>query len=350
VLPAYAAVEERAAVPGSDIRASDLTLRVPVGGGHEPAGLFESFLPGTLVPVSFIAERGRFARPDYYGYDDDPWRFAFFSRAALHAEVVAKGWRPDVVHAHDWHTAPAVWWLATAGSAHERYRAIPTVFTVHNLLHQGHTSWDLVDYLGILTQGLAEEPYGRVNLMARGIYHATMVSTVSPTYAREVMTPEGGHGLHGLMRHRASDVYGVLNGLDHDVWNPRTDPHLARRFDAHTLDERAANKRALQQRMGLPQRDDVPVVGMVTRLDWQKGMDVLGHVLHLLLGGSAGEAQFVLLGSGAPHYQDMVRHVTGYHREKAAAVLRYDPELAPLVYGGADLFLMPSLFEPCGLA
>ncbi|MCU0255890.1 MAG: glycogen synthase [Vicinamibacterales bacterium] len=350
VLPAYAPIEARARELGSDIRVSDLTLRVPVRDGHVRAGLFESFLPGSYVPVSFVAEREVLARPDVYGYHDDPYRFAFFSRAALDAEIAAKGWRPDVVHAHDWHAAPAVWWLATAGNADERYRAIPTVFTVHNLMHQGHAPWDLVDYLGILTHGLTEEPYGGVNLMARGIYHATMVSTVSPTYAREVMTREGGHGLDGLLRHRRADLHGVLNGLDHDVWNPAADPHLARRFDAQTLDERIENKRELQRRLGLPVRDDVPLVGMVTRLDWQKGLDVLGHVLHLLMSGEAGEAQFALLGSGSAHYEDMVRHIVGYHREKAAAVLRYDADLAPLVYGGADAFLMPSLFEPCGLA
>lgn len=350
VLPAYGPVEERARQHGSDVRASDIRLRVPVGGGHVRAGLFESFVPGTLVPVSFVAEQQTFGRPKFYGYDDDPFRFAFFSRAALDAEIAAKGWRPDVVHAHDWHAAAAVWWLATAGNADERYRAIPTVFTVHNLMHQGHASWDLADYLGIATHALLEEPYGRVNLMARGIFHATMVNTVSPTYAREAMTREGGNGLDGLLRYRSSDFHGVLNGLDYDVWNPATDPHLAERFDALTLDDRAANKRALQQRFGLPVRDDVPLVGMVTRLDWQKGTDLLGHVLHLLMSGQAGEAQFVLLGSGAPHYEDMVRHIVGYHREKAAAVLHYDPDLAPLVYGGSDAFLMPSVFEPCGLA
>lgn len=350
VVPACAPIEARAQQPGSDIRVSDLTLRVPVDGGHVTAGLFESFLPGTYVPVTFVAERNLFARPQLYGYPDDPYRFAFFSRAALDAEVAAKGWRPDVVHAHDWHAAAAVWWLATAGNADERYRAIPTVFTVHNLMHQGHAPWGLTDYLGIVTHGLVEEPYGGVNLMARGIYHATMLSTVSPTYAREIMTREGGYGLDGLLRHRSFDLHGVLNGLDHDTWNPAADPHLAQRFDARTLDERIGNKRALQQRMGLPQRDDVPLVGMVSRLDWQKGIDVLGHVLHLLMSGAAGDVQFVLLGSGASHYEDMIRHIVGYHREKAAAVLGYDAELAPLIYGGADAFLMPSLFEPCGLA
>jgi starch synthase len=350
VLPAYASIEERARQPGSDISVSDMTLRVPARRDLLPAGLFESWLPATQVPVTFIAERNLFARPDLYGYHDDPYRFAFFSRAALDAEVAAKGWRPDVVHAHDWHTAPAIWWLATAGNADERYRAIPTVFTVHNLMHQGHVGWDVTDYLGIVTHGLREEPYRGVNLMARGIYHATMVTTVSPNYAREIMTRDGGYGLDGLLRHRHVDLHGVLNGLDYDVWNPATDARLAARFDTQTLDDRLANKRALQAQLGLPQRDDVPLVAMVTRLDRQKGLDIVGHVVHTLMSGLAGEAQFALLGSGEDHYEDMLRHLAGYHREKMAVALRYDGELAPLFYAGSDMFLMPSLFEPCGLA
>jgi starch synthase len=142
----------------------------------------------------------------------------------------------------------------------------------------------------------------------------------------------------------------VLNGLDHDVWNPATDVHLAARFDALSLDDRPVNKRELQQRLGLPQRDDVPLVAMVSRLDWQKGLDIVGHVVHQLMSGVAGEAQFALLGSGLPHYEDMLRHLAGYHREKMALALRYDGDLAPLFYAGSDIFLMPSRFEPCGLA
>jgi starch synthase len=176
-----------------------------------------------------------------------------------------------------------------------------------------------------------------------------MVNTVSPTYAREIMTPEGGQGLHGLLRYRHYDVHGILNGLDGHAWDPSSDARLARTFDASTTASRAQNKRALQARAGLPQRDDVPLVAMVTRLDAQKGLDITGHVIHLLLSGAAGEAQFVVLGTGAAVYEDMFRHICGYHRDKAAAFLSYSPDLAPLIYGGSDLFVMPSLFEPCGL-
>jgi starch synthase len=185
--------------------------------------------------------------------------------------------------------------------------------------------------------------------MARGIYHATLVNTVSPTYAREIMTPEGGAGMDKLLRHRSFDVHGILNGLDYVEWNPQTDERLAQPFDIDHLDQRLANKRALQARAGLPEIDDVPLVAMVTRLDWQKGLDITGEVVHRLLNGFAGEAQFVVLGTGAPEYEQMFAQITSYHRVRSHAFLTYAADLAPLIYGGSDLFLMPSRFEPCGL-
>jgi starch synthase len=349
-MPAYTSVEAACRSGDHGIRAHPLTLQVPMGTETVPAGVFEATLPGSAVPIYFVAERHRFGeRPFFYGYRDDPYRFAFFSRAALDLAVAALGWRPDVVHAHDWHAAPAVTWLDTAGRCDRRYAGLPTVYTIHNLMHQGWAPWHVFRCLGLLTHGLAEELPGEINFMARAIFHATMITTVSPTYAREILTHEGGCGLDGLLRYRHFDVHGILNGLDTEVWNPATDRHLAATFDAGTLDRRSANKRALQTRAGLPQRDDAPLVGMVTRLDWQKGMDMTGHVLHLLLNGHAGEAQCIVLGSGAPAYEGMLRHLAWHHRGRMTAFVGYDAELAPLIYGGSDLFLMPSLFEPCGL-
>jgi starch synthase len=350
VMPAYSSIEGAVATGRHGIRAHPMKLQVPMGTGLVPAGVLETELPGSGVPAYFIAERSRFGdRPFFYGYNDDAYRFAFFSRAALDLVIAALGWRPDVVHAHDWHTAPAVTWLATAGQGDARYAALPTVYTIHNLMHQGTAPWDVLRYVGVHAHGLVEERNRGVNFMARGIYHATMITTVSPTYAREVMTREGGGGLDGLLRYRHMDVHGILNGLDYEVWNPATDRHLAATFVAGTLDRRPANKRALQARAGLPQRDDVPLVAMVTRLDGQKGLDITGHALHLLLNGHAGEAQAVVLGSGAASYESMLRHLAGYHQGRMTAFIGYDPDMAPLIYGGCDLFLMPSLFEPCGL-
>lgn len=348
VMPAFRSIETDFFAGRGGYTALPGGLLVPVRGVGQPAGVFEGRLPGSDVPVYFIAQRSLFDRDEIYGYGDDPYRFAFFSRAALEL-TVALDWRPDVLHAHDWHSAPAVTWLATAGQADDRFRGIASLFTIHNLAHQGRSPWDLFNYLGLITHGLSEEAYGEVNFMARGIYHATLVNTVSPTYAREIMTPDGGAGLHGLLRHRAYDVHGILNGLDYAVWDPTADKRLAAPFSAEALEARRANKRALQTRAGLPQREDVPLVAMVSRLDWQKGLDITGHVIHLLMNGGAGEAQFVVLGTGQPEYEGMFAQLAGFHRDKMAAFLTYDGTLAPLIYAGSDLFLLPSLFEPCGL-
>lgn len=344
VMPAYQKIE--AGYPG--VEPMDHTFIVHTGVGDMRAGVFQGKLPDSDVPVYFVAEWNMFNRPSLYGYWDDAYRFAFFSKAALEL-VQSLNWRPDVLHAHDWHTAPAITWLATSGQAEDFFRGIPSIFTIHNLAHQGKTNWYIMDYLRIVTHGLLEEAYGEVNFMARGIYHATLVNTVSPTYAREIMTYEGGAGMDGLLRHRQYDLHGILNGLDYDEWNPATDTHLAANYDVAHLENRIHNRRALQARAGLPQIDNIPLVAMVSRLDWQKGLDIMGHVVHLLMNGYSGPAQFVVLGTGAAHYESMFASFANYHRDKMTAFLAYDASLAPLIYAGSDIFLMPSLFEPCGL-
>jgi starch synthase len=349
VMPAYQAQERNAQSGEGGIEPLPGVLTVPTGAGPLRAGVLKATLPGSDVPLYLIGERTLFDRPNIYGYGDDPYRFAFFSRAALEL-TAALGWRPDVVHAHDWHAAPAVMWLATQGRGDPRFDDVASVFTIHNLAHQGRTSRRLSRYLGVEVSPLIEEAgWDELNFMARGIYHATAVNTVSPTYAREIMTPDGGNGLDGLLRARSSDVHGILNGLDTNVWNPATDPALATHFDATSPERRTGNKVELQRRLGLTPDEGVPLVAMVTRLDAQKGMEITGHVIHLLMNGLAGEAQFVLLGSGAKLYEDAFAHLAAYHPRKMAAVLTFAADLAPLIYGGSDLFLMPSLFEPCGL-
>ncbi len=345
VMPAYQKIED-GVFP--DIVSLPMELQVPIDGSLIPAGVFEGRLPGSDVPIYFIANWHLYKRPSLYGYWDDVYRFAFFSRAAL--ELAKElDWRPDVVHGQDWHAAPALTWLATAGRGDEFFHPMPTVFTIHNLAIQGNANWHLFDYMGIQTHALAEEPYGEVNLMARGIYHATMINTVSPTYALEIMTKEGGAGMDGLLRHRAYDLHGILNGIDYDTWDPAADPLVPVPFTVATLDARIGNRHALQARVGLPQRDDIPLVAMVTRLTWQKGLDLMGPVIHQLMSGFSGEAQFVLLGTGDYEYENMFATMSSHHPEKMTAVLAYEADLAPLIYAGSDIFLMPSLFEPCGL-
>ena len=344
VMPAYKDIED--GYPG--VEPMDGQLQVQTGMGVIPCGVLRSVLPGTEVPIYFIAEWHLFKRDNIYGYWDDPYRFAFFSMAALEL-TRALDWKPDVLHAHDWHTAPAITWLATAGQGYEEFRGISSVFTIHNLAHQGKTDWHIFNYMGIQTHSLAEEAYGEVNFMARGIYHATMVNTVSPTYAREIMTPEGGAGLDGLLRHRSYDVHGILNGIDYETWNPASDVRLPHHFSLEDMAARQANRHALQEYAGLPVKDNIPLVAMVSRLDWQKGLDLMGHIVHLLMNGFAGDAQFVVLGTGEQRYEDMFAQLASYHRDKMTAFLSYNAGLAPLIYAGSDMFLMPSLFEPCGL-
>jgi starch synthase len=349
IMPAHRAVESASSTARWGLRATGPSLQVPILGGTR-AGVLETVLPDSSVPIRFIAERTLFDRPEMYGYDDDPYRFGFFSRAALQLAVEIMDWRPDVVHAHDWHAAPALLWLATAGQQDRGYRSVPTVFTIHNLLHQGRTSTDILRYLGVTTsQTLYEEGPGEVNLMGRAIYYATMITTVSPTYAREILTASGGAGLDGLLRHRHFDVHGILNGLDYDVWDPAGDSHLQMSFEATTLERRLENKRALQARVGLVQRDDVPIIAMVSRLDGQKGLDLVGPAFDRLLQEGSESAQVVVLGSGAAQYEVTFRRMAERYPGAMAAVLGYDPALAPLIYAGADLFAMPSRFEPCGL-
>src|SRR5882672_3609132 len=331
VMPAYREQERAARSGEGGIAAVPGGLTVPTGSGTLPTGILQTVLPGSDVPLYLIAERNLFDRPSIYGYDDDPYRFAFFSRAALEL-TAAWGWRPDIVHAHDWHAAPALMWLATVGRGDDRFAGIATVFTIHNLAHQGRSSRRVSHYLGVDAPPLFEEGgWDEVNFMARGIHHATLINTVSRTYAREIMTPEG------------------LNGLDYDVWDPATDGRLVETFDVSRLARRVANKVALQQRLGLTADESVPLVAMVTRLDAQKGIEITGHVIHLLMSGVAGDAQFVVLGTGAKRYEDAFAHLAAYHPRKMAAVLTFASDLAPQIYAGSDLFLMPSLFEPCGL-
>ena len=344
VMPAYQNIE--IGYPGVEPMAG--TLQVPTGSGPITCGIFQSTLPQSEVPIYFVGEWHLFNRPEVYGYYDDAYRFAFFSKAALEL-ARALDWRPDIVHAHDWHSAPAVTWLATAGRHDPFFYNMPTLYTIHNLAHQGHTRWDIFNYLGLVTHGLQEEAYGEVNFMARGIYHSTLINTVSPTYAHEITTPSGGARLDGLLRYRHYDLHGILNGLDYDVWNPATDTRLVAPFSADDMENRLTNRRALQNKVGLPQRDDIPLVAMITRLDGQKGLDITGQAIHLLMNNFAGDAQFILLGTGAPEYESMFARLASYHRGKMTAILAYSANLAPLIYGGSDIFLMPSLFEPCGL-
>jgi starch synthase len=348
VMPAYQSIEQANQSGKWNLRSIPGELRVPTGAGLLPAGVFTTKLPGSDVTIYFIAEGNLFHRPEIYGYNDDPYRFCFFSRAAMEL-ISALSWRPDVVHCHDWHTAPALMWLNTTGQLDGFFRAIPSIYTIHNLSHQGRSSRNVLHYLGTAVEPLIEETWQEVNFMARGIYHGTLINTVSPTYAREIRTPQGGVGLDRLLNFRHFDLHGILNGLDYEVWNPATDKNLAKNFDVNSLSNRKENKRALQAKVGLPVRDKVPLLAIVSRLDHQKGFDIAGPVLQEFLGNYPKEVQCVVLGSGAKQYEEMFLNLARAYPDRMSVILQYAADLAPLIYAASDLFLMPSRFEPCGL-
>jgi len=319
---------------------------IPVRPGEEHAHLIGSTLDGG-VPVYLIWNELYFSSRDrIYGFDDDAQRFAVFGRASL-AALHLMGWKPDVIHANDWHTGIVPTWLNTDGRKDPFYRDIATLFTIHNLAYQGITGRLILTFAQMdHVKHLSVEQPGAVNWMAQGIAHADLINTVSPRYAQEILTPEMGMGLDPLLRERRDRLFGVLNGIDYEQWNPITDSHIPHHFDAESLDLRAANKTALQQQARLPVRPDVPLVGMVSRLDEVKGIGLMEPVLEWLL---EKEAQFVLLGTGMPQYHEMFERAQARFPNRMRAFLKFDAVLAQRIYAGADMFLMPSGVEPCGL-
>jgi starch synthase len=311
-------------------------FRVKVLGQNEEVGLkVGSLAPG--VGLWLFENSTYFARPAiYYGEPQDRDRYFFFSQAVLEV-LKAPPFSPDVLHCHDWHTGLLPLW------ARERAR----VFTINNLAYQGPFDRDFMARSG-LTEGFTPPHHPRaMSFMAVGLLNADVVNTVSETYSREILTPEYGEGLETLLESRKDRLFGILNGIDYDAFDPQKDPHLPRPYSASDLAGKGAAREALQQRMGLPASPDVPLVGMVSRLDEQKGLDILEKALELAF--SQADFQLVILGRGRPQYEEMVKGLAQRRARQVAVQVAFDDAMARLIYAGSDLFLMPSRFEPCGL-
>ena len=322
-------------------------FRVPAGAGKEVVHLMSTKM-GENVPVYLLWNEHYFtSREKVYGFEDDAQRFGVFGRGVLKALKLLQ-WQPDVIHANDWHTAVVPTWLDVSGWRDPFFREIATLFTVHNLAYQGVTGRLILRFTQMedLEHLPVEEP-GAVNWMAQAIAHSDLINTVSKRYSREILSPEMGMGLDGLLNQRKDRLYGILNGLDYSLWNPVSDPQVPRNYDIHGLDRRAANKTALQQQARLPVRSDVPLVGMVSRLDQVKGMELMDPVLNWLLGER--DAQFIVLGTGDPRFHHMFESLQHRFPDRMRAFLKFDAVLARRIYAGADMFLMPSFVEPCGL-
>jgi starch synthase len=320
---------------------------VPVGADHKLTEVLEGAADD--VPAYLVWDEYYFGRDKVYGYDDDAQRFVFFGRAIL-TFIKQLGWQPDVIHANDWHTTLVPTWLATAGRADPFYAPIATAFTIHNVAYHGTTGNAILPFAGLEghVRHLDVEPPGAVNWMARGIVHSDVINTVSKRYSQEILSPEFGAGMEGLLKARNAErrLCGILNGVDYSVWNPATDPNLAQHFGLASLDVRALDKAALQREVDLPVRVDVPLLGFISRLVDQKGVDILSAVLDRLF---ARDVQFVLLGAGEKRYEDIFAVLPKRFPTKAATFFKFDTALAQKIYGGTDMFLMPSHFEPCGI-
>ncbi len=297
------------------------------------------------LPV-YLLEHEAFERENVYGYDDDVARFLSFCDGVL-ACADQLGWTPDVIHLHDWHTGLVASRLA--GGRHPWSSAAP-VFTVHNLGYRGDFKAAFAREHGLAVDSSALPPDVKPGIarsaLAQGILHARLVSTVSPTYAREILLPEHGRTLAPLLRALGDRLMGIMNGIDTEQYDPARDPDLVAQFDETSLERRRENKAALQERLGLP-ASEAPLIGMVTRLFEQKAPDVALAAIEQIL--PDGEFQFVLLGTGAPRYEEQARNLATRHPDRVAVSIAFDYALGQLIYGASDFFLMPSRYEPCGL-
>jgi starch synthase len=346
IMPLYAGL------PWNDLERLEGAVGVPMWFGMAWAGARLGCLPRSEVPVYFIEYNRYFDRPQLYGtatdaYSDNLERFAFLSRASLEL-VKALGWIPDVIHTHDWQTALVPVYVDTVEWAKPLHGSA-TIHTIHNLAHQGvfDGGATFITALGREHYNPRElEHFGTVNLTKAAVARSTLLSTVSPTYAREIQTGAFGFGLDGVLAARGADLRGILNGIDIEEWNPKTDPHLPAHFDARDLAGKAACKAALQAEFNLPVRPDVPLFSFIGRLTRQKGIDILAHALERMLGW---DLQVVLLGKGDLDAEAFFQDVARYRPVRFATSIGFDNALAHRIEAGADFFLMPSRFEPCGL-
>lgn len=303
----------------------------------------------------FVDNQEYFYREGFYGYDDDADRFSFFCRAVLNCLEAIDFW-PDVINANDWHASLIPVLLKLEHQGDERYEKIKTILTIHNLKYQGIFPKDVMaDVLGLDWQYFNNgdlEFYDAVNFMKGGIIYADFVSTVSKTYAQEIQYEYFGEHLDGLLRKRRDDLYGIVNGIDYNAFNPATDRHLFFNYDNNAdkfniFETKCANKEKLQELLGLPKGRKIPMVSMISRLVAAKGLDLVVRMMDELL--QHEDFQFVLLGTGDKVYEDWFKGLAWRFPNKVSTNIRFSNELAQRIYASSDIFLMPSNYEPCGI-
>ncbi len=328
------------------------TFNVPLGSWQERCDVLQGRM-GKNVTVYFIDKDIYYDRPELYrtakeDYPDNAERFTFFSRAVL--ELCRElDFRPEIVHCNDWQTGLVPFFLKTLYGGNAPFERTKSVFTVHNLGYQGtFWHWDM-RYLGIGWEHFTPEGiefWGKISFLKAGLVYSDVLTTVSKTYSREVQTSEYyGHGLEGVLAKRAGDLYGIVNGIDYAEWDPARDASIAKKYGVLRPAGKAACKKELLKAIGLPLRD-TPLIGMVTRLVTQKGLDILADSLPDMM---ALGVQLVVLGTGEEQYHRVLTEAAALYPRQMRVLLRYDDRLAKRIYAGCDLFLMPSQYEPCGL-
>ena len=320
---------------------------VSVGWRNQYCGVFQYQYKG--VTYYFIDNEYNFNRDVLYGYFDDGERIAFFNRAVL--EFIKQiDWQPDLINCNDWQTGMVPVLLNLEYKKDEFYSKIKTVFSIHNLLFKGSFSPKILpelfgyDYMPLANGSV--ELDGAVSFLKGGLNYCDQITTVSKTYAEEIKTPQYGEGLDGFLRSRSYYLMGIVNGIDYEEFNPQDDKFIFKNFNANSIDNKVQNKLALQRELGLPQKKDTPMIGLISRLTHQKGCDLIVNMIDRLL---QKDIQLVILGTGDYWYEETFKNLQYRYPDKVSANIKFDNTLAHKIYAATDMFLMPSLFEPCGL-
>ena len=343
IMPLHKGIREKY---GSELRVL-ATMNIRIGWRNLYLGI--ETLEHEGVPFYFIDNEYYFGWCIYKGGEAEAEQYAYFCRAVMEA-LPHLGFEPDIIHVNDWHTAMIPFLLKTQYGDKPQGRA-KTVLTIHNLQYQGQMSFDRVrDLLGVPDMYFTPEyieAYGSANMMKAGLLFADKITTVSPTYAQEILDPYYGRGMEGVLNARKGDLQGIVNGIDVNEYDPEKDPNLKCPFSADDLTGKYYDKEELMKELDIALKPSVPLIGMVTRMTEQKGLDLVRAVLEELLFENVA---FVLLGSGDEQYESFFKYIAGKYPDKTAICLGYSDELAHRIYAGSDFFLMPSMFEPCGIS
>ncbi|MBN1560745.1 glycogen synthase GlgA [candidate division KSB1 bacterium] len=352
IMPKYGVISERKYILREVIRLKKIPVRM--GNKEHVTCAKSAFIPDSKVQVYFLDYPPYFARPDLYvdsktgaDYPDNAERFMLLCRAVL-ATTKLLHWQPQVIHCNDWQTAMIPWLLKHEYAQDPFFASTSTLLSVHNLAYQGSFDKSVLPKIGIRPEQTNEdlEIYGRVNFLKSGLVTADVITTVSPTYAEEIqMDMELSAGLLDILRARKNDIYGILNGIDHSVWNPEKDEFISA-YNIDDMNGKLENKKALAAKARLPFDETTPIIGMVSRMVDQKGFDLVADVIDKII---SLKVQLVLLGTGDEKYHKFFKKAAKTYADNIAVFLTFDEALAHLIEAGSDMFLMPSRFEPCGL-